>query len=154
MVYGAADVFVKEDAELKSEVCWLITNAQKNALEPILVTLEPGGRSYEDDPHQGEEFGYVLAGAVTLHIGERRFRVRKGDSFYFRPGSVHFLENNGKKQARVLWVSTRRRFRITWVAPHPDHRLGCSRPKNLGGSQGIYFHQSDEVALRWVSKGP
>lgn len=106
VVYGAADVFVKEDTELKSEVCWLITSAQKNALEPILVTLEPGGRSYEDDPHQGEEFGYVLAGAIALHIGERCFRARKGDSFYFRPGNVHYLENNGKKQARVLWVST------------------------------------------------
>lgn len=106
VVYGAADVFVKEDTELGNEVCWLITSAQKNALEPILVTLTPDGRTIEDDPHEGEEFGYVLSGTVTLYLGERRFKIKKGDSFYFKPQSVHHLENSGKKEARVLWIST------------------------------------------------
>ncbi len=106
VVYGAADVFVKEDTELKNEVCWLITSAQKNALEPILVTLAPDGKTLEDDPHEGEEFGYVLSGTVTLYLGERRFKIKKGDSFYFKPQSVHHLENSGKKEARLLWVST------------------------------------------------
>ncbi len=106
VVYGSEDMFVKSDPELKNDVCWLVTNAQKNALEPILVTLAPGGSSYEDDPHEGEEFGYVIAGAVTLYLGERRFRVKKGDSFYFHPSSLHYIENKGKKEAKVLWVST------------------------------------------------
>lgn len=106
IVYREADVFVKEDTELKNEVHWLITNAQKNALEPILVTLEPGGRSTEDAPHEGEEFGYVLNGAITLNLGDRRFRLKKGESFYFRPAMEHMLVNTGKKPARVLWIST------------------------------------------------
>lgn len=106
IVYGVEDVFVKEDAEQGSEISWLITNAQKNALEPILVTLAPSGHSGEDDPHEGEEFGYVLSGAVTLEIGEKRHKVRKGESFYFRPTSPHRLLNTGKKPARILWVST------------------------------------------------
>lgn len=106
VVYGAEDVFVKESPEEGWEIRWLITSAQKNALEPILLTLAPGGRTYEDDPHEGEEFGYVTAGAVTLHIGERRLRVKKGDSFYFHPAAAHFIENRGKKEAKVLWVST------------------------------------------------
>jgi len=106
VVYGWEDMFVKEDEELGSEVRWLVTNAQKNALEPILVTLAPGGKSYEDDPHEGEEFGYVIAGTVTLHIGDRRFKVKKGDSFYFHPTGVHYIENKNKKEARILWVST------------------------------------------------
>lgn len=106
IVYTEEDVFVKEDDERGSQICWLITNAQKNALEPIMVTIAPGGETIMDDPHEGEEFGYVLLGAVTLKLGERKFKVRKGESFYFKSSSAHTIYNTGKKAARVLWVST------------------------------------------------
>lgn len=106
IVFREEDVFIKEEGELGHTVCWLVPNAQKNALEPILITLEPGGESYDDDPHGGEEFGYVLSGSVTLVLGDRKYRVRRGDSFYFKPSSVHKLVNGGMRKAVVLWVST------------------------------------------------
>ncbi len=106
VVFGAEDIFVQENEEEGFAIRWLVTNSQKNALEPILITIEPGGRSFEQSAHEGEEFGYVLAGAVVLNLGERKVKVRKGDSFYFHPTDTHFLENSGKIAARVLWVST------------------------------------------------
>jgi len=106
VVYGAADVFVKLYEEEGAEVSWLVADSQKHALEPILVTLAPGGGSFVHDPHEGEEFGHVLSGAATLVLGDKRYKVRKGDSFYFRAQSVHHIENNGKKEARVIWVSS------------------------------------------------
>ncbi len=105
VVYPAEDMFVKE-ADGGAATCWLVTSAQRNALEPILVTLPAGAGTEPDDPHEGEEFGYVLQGAVWLQLGEQRFRVRRGDSFYFRPTAPHWLRNAGHTQARVLWVST------------------------------------------------
>ena len=69
VVFGKADYFEKYDAELKNEIRWIIPNAQKNMMEPILITLEAGGSTYPDNPHEGEEFGYVLSGAVTLELG-------------------------------------------------------------------------------------
>ena len=105
VVYPAEDMFVKE-ADGGAATCWLVTSAQRNALEPILVTLSAGAGTEPDDPHEGEEFGYVLQGAVWLQLGEQRFRVRRGDSFYFRPTAPHWLRNAGRTQARVLWVST------------------------------------------------
>lgn len=30
-------------------------------MEPIIITLYPGGQYKEEKPHEGEEFGYVLA---------------------------------------------------------------------------------------------
>lgn len=104
VVYHAEDMFEKEDEG--TTIRWLVTNAQKNALEPILVTVEGGCQTDEADPHEGEEFGYVLSGAVTLIDGDDKYRVRKGDSFYLRPRGVHYLINSGKTAARVLWVST------------------------------------------------
>ncbi|MBR6959754.1 MAG: helix-turn-helix transcriptional regulator, partial [Clostridiales bacterium] len=34
VVYGTEDYAVKVDDELKNETCWLISNAQKNEMEP------------------------------------------------------------------------------------------------------------------------
>lgn len=106
VVYAAEDMFVKEDAAPGVSIKWLVTNAQKNALEPILVTVAPGCHTAEDDPHEGEEFGYVLSGSVQLICGDSRYKLRKGDSFYFHPTGVHYLSNSGKGEAKVLWVST------------------------------------------------
>lgn len=105
-VYAAEDMFLKEDEEAGVTIRWLVTNAQKNALEPILVTLSPGASTEPDDPHEGEEFGYVLQGTITLISGEQKHRVRRGDAFYFHPTGVHYLVNSGKTEGRVLWVST------------------------------------------------
>ena len=84
----------------------LAAEKTKAALEPILLELGPGGETDEDDPHEGEEFGYVLSGSVRLVIGDRVERVRKDESFYFKPTAPHKLVNAGKSACRVLWVST------------------------------------------------
>lgn len=43
IVFGKQDFFTKTDAELKNTIQWIVPNAQKNCMEPILLTLEPGG---------------------------------------------------------------------------------------------------------------
>ena len=106
MVYAADDMFIKSDEEAGVSIRWLVTNAQRNALEPILVTLAPGASTEADDPHEGEEFGYVLSGTISLVCGDQKHRVRRGDAFYFRPTGVHYLTNTGKSEGKVLWVST------------------------------------------------
>ena len=105
-VYTAEDMFLKEDEDAGVTIRWLVTNAQKNAMEPILVTLSPGASTEQQDPHEGEEFGYVLSGVITLVSGEQKRKVRRGDAFYFRPTGVHYLINTGKSEGKVLWVST------------------------------------------------
>ena len=98
------DVFIKEDDGVT--IHWLIPNAQKKDIEPILVTLQPGAKTETDLPHMGEEFGYVLSGSVRIVIGDRVERARKDESFYFKPTAPHKLVNAGKSACRVLWVST------------------------------------------------
>ena len=98
------DVFIKEDDGVT--IHWLIPNAQKKDIEPILVTLQPGAKTETDLPHMGEEFGYVLSGSVRIVIGDRVERARKDESFYFKPTAPHKLVNAGKSSCRVLWVST------------------------------------------------
>jgi quercetin dioxygenase-like cupin family protein len=103
-VFDGDDVFVKQDEEAGFTVGWLVPQAQKNAMEPILLTLAPGGAFGPHDPHAGEEFGYVLSGTVTLLLGRQKLRVKRGSSFYFKSGVSHGVQNAGKTEAKVLWV--------------------------------------------------
>ena len=96
------DVFVKEDDGVT--IHWLIPNAQKKDIEPILVTIQPGAETETDLPHMGEEFGYVLQGSVSIHIGSKTFKAKKGESFYFIPDKKHYLTS--KSGASILWVSS------------------------------------------------
>ena len=106
-VFTQADMFVKEDQEnLKGSITWLVPSAQKNAMEPILVELGEGGRTQEMPPHEGEEFGYVLQGTVTLCLDGKTQKVKSGESFCIHPGAAHLIENNGKRKAQFIWVST------------------------------------------------
>ena len=104
IVFGTDDFFVDEKEDYQVE--WIIPNAQKNQMEPILMTLYPHKKSHIQTSYTGEEFGYVLSGAVTLELGGKSYRVRKGDSFSFKPSQQHHLKNTGKTPATVIWVCT------------------------------------------------
>jgi len=106
-VFSKSDMFVKEDGEiLRGSITWLVPSAQKNEMEPILVELGEGGRTQELPPHEGEEFGYVLSGVITLRLDGKKFRVHAGESFSLHPSAAHWVENPGRRRAQFLWVST------------------------------------------------
>lgn len=106
VVFTKDDMFEKSDEKLKYTLKWLVSNAQKNAMEPIMLTLEPHGRYVEDEPHEGEEFGFVLSGSIMLHLGRKKYKVKKGESFYFKPNFNHYISNNGNSVAKVIWLSS------------------------------------------------
>lgn len=105
IVFGSDDYFEKQDIELKNKIEWIIPNAQKNEMEPIRLTLEPFGSTYPDNPHEGEEFGYVLSGSIKIYLGQKIYKAKKGESFYFTPNSRHYIEA-GKAGAVIIWVSS------------------------------------------------
>lgn len=104
IVFHQEDFFVDEQEDLT--INWIIPNAQKNEMEPILLTLKPNAHSQMIDPHIGEEFGYVMNGKVILVNGEQEFMLKKGETFYISGKSLHYLKNNSKSDASILWVTT------------------------------------------------
>ena len=106
IVFKESDYFEKLDDEYKNKTEWIIPNAQKNIMEPIRLTLEPGGSTYPDNPHEGEEFGYVLSGSITIHLGKQSWRAQKGEAFYFTPRSTHYISASPKSGACLIWVSS------------------------------------------------
>lgn len=103
VVFTENDTFEKENDGYC--IRWLVPTGLKNAMEPILLSLRPGQTNGMDLPHDGEEFGFVLAGKIKLTLGKSAYTCKTGDSFYFRSGKSHCVENCGESEAKVLWVS-------------------------------------------------
>jgi transcriptional regulator with XRE-family HTH domain len=104
VVFGSEDrvVVVGEDDEETIEL--LIPGAQRNLMDPVLVTIKSGQAS-KDSGHEGEEFGIVLSGTVVLEMeGHKHQRVCKGECFYFKADRPHVVVNRGTRTATILWV--------------------------------------------------
>lgn len=97
------DFFVAE-TEDGLTTTWVVPNAQKNSMEPILIELEKGC-SKEVDPAESEDFGYVLEGEVLVRVGEEEQVLKAGECFYTDCRYRRMIENKKKQAARILWIS-------------------------------------------------
>ncbi|MGE4213995.1 MAG: helix-turn-helix domain-containing protein [Anaerotignaceae bacterium] len=104
VVFQKDDFFVDERDGYT--VNWIVPNSQKNEMEPVLIELKQGNRTFEVTPNNGEEFGYVLDGGVTLVVGNKEYLVKKGETFYLNGKDFHYIRNDKKGMAKILWVST------------------------------------------------
>ena len=77
-------------------------------LEPQLFVLAAGASSDGAYAHDGEEFLYLLAGAVTVWVGDReRYRLRgPGDALTFPSTLPHRWRNDARGETRLLWINT------------------------------------------------
>lgn len=104
VVYTKEDYFSSETA--RGWTTWLVTDAQKREMEPIILDLTPETEVEPDPPFEGEMFGYVLQGAVEVRFGQEVYSLKKGEAFYFHADREYAISNPKKSAARVLWVST------------------------------------------------
>ena len=106
MFFTPEDAFI--DEQNGATIHWIVPNAQKNVMEPVILELEPKASSRVIEPHDGEEMGYVLSGRIVLVRGAETKGniVRKGETFYIKGDQAHRLENTTNKKAVVLWIST------------------------------------------------
>lgn len=86
-------------------------------LEPVLITLEPGGRSSNHPVSPGQdEFAYVIEGQLVLMLGPEEHPMGPGDAVTIRPQELRKWENRGTAPARFLVVAAR------LGALSPDHQ--------------------------------
>ena len=104
VVFRAGDRVLVQGEGDEETIELLIPGAQRNMMDPVLVTIEPGKAS-TDSGHEGEEFGMVLSGSVILEMeGHQHQRIGKGECFYFKADRPHVVVNRGKRTANILWV--------------------------------------------------
>jgi DNA-binding transcriptional MerR regulator len=76
-------------------------------LEPQLFRLDAGATSDGSYAHDGEEFMYVLDGALTVWLGDNEhYRLRAGDALSFPSTLPHRWRNRADGETRLLWINT------------------------------------------------
>ncbi|WP_040227892.1 helix-turn-helix domain-containing protein [Bhargavaea cecembensis] len=94
------------DEERGFTVRWLVSESNENEMEPVLLSLGPGGEFKEFEPSLAETFIYVLKGKVRLELGKEEFEAAEGDAIYYEASDVHRVSNAGKSEAKCLLVAT------------------------------------------------
>ncbi|MEP6469702.1 MAG: MerR family transcriptional regulator [Chloroflexota bacterium] len=80
---------------------------EASLLEPQLFVLAAGASSDGAYTHAGEEFMFVLDGALTVWLGPReRYRLTIGDSMTFPSTLPHRWRNRADGETRLLWINT------------------------------------------------
>lgn len=84
----------------------LVPTGAEYLLQINIHVVAPRGGSEELIRHKGQEFGFVLQGALELMVEKGTYQLKEGDSFYFNSELGHGYRNKGTETARVLWVNT------------------------------------------------
>jgi transcriptional regulator with XRE-family HTH domain len=73
-------------------------------MEPFLVTLEPSDIEEERSSHDGQEFIYVLEGAMEVRLGNEVHLLEPGDAIYYDSTVPHLVKCHGEDKTRILAV--------------------------------------------------
>jgi len=93
-------------ARWKADIRQMVRSVKHRRMQPFYTVIQPGGGTLQDYSHNGEEFGLVLEGELTLKVGSETYQVKKGSSFYHSSNVPHAWTNQTNKPCTVVWVVT------------------------------------------------
>lgn len=73
-------------------------------MEPFLLSFDPAVPPGVPITHDGQEFVYVVEGAIELFYDGRNYRLEKGDSAYLSSSLPHTFHGLGDSVAKMLAV--------------------------------------------------
>lgn len=85
---------------------WLTYPSGPSLFQASIHIVEPGASSDGAIVHDGEDFGLLLEGALTVTIGDESHDLQPGDSFAFPSQLPHSYRNIGETAAKVVWMNT------------------------------------------------
>jgi len=98
------DFFVGSD---KSSYEILTSKVFSKRMMPILLKIEPGGKTNKEQNQIGsEKFVFVLDGKIEVKVDNETFSLSKHNTLYFNASLEHCLINKDKSTAKVICVTT------------------------------------------------
>ncbi len=74
-------------------------------MEPFLIDIDPSGKAdFTLSSHEGEEFIFVLEGAIEVSYGKEKYILEEGDSIYYDSIVAHHVHARNGEHARILGV--------------------------------------------------
>ncbi len=93
-------------ARWRADIRQMSRSSNHRKMQPFYTIIQPGGGAPEAYSHEGEEFGLVLDGELTLKVGRETHIVAAGSSFYYSSLLPHAWTNESDQPCRVIWVVT------------------------------------------------
>jgi len=113
MLSGSQDVIVTRKGEGRTvekmkgfSMEYLV---QTEAFEMMKVRVEPGGAT-QALTHEGEESHLVMAGELEVTVDSKVFRLREGDSIWYKSSSPHRWKNPADKDVIVYSIAFPRTY--------------------------------------------
>jgi transcriptional regulator with XRE-family HTH domain len=94
------------DGEVKVWFDRILPLDKTGLLQVNLLHLLAGAEQPRFLAHEGEEFIYVLEGAMDVIFPDKSYTVSAGEGIYFASTRDHRYKNHGEATARALWVNT------------------------------------------------
>ncbi len=92
-----------ESKNFKSKLTFLLPKFNM-CIHPVMVEIEPGGRSGPPTKHKGWDFSYILKGKGKIYIGDTYIYVEEGDSLLIDSSYLHYGENIGEEKFVSIWI--------------------------------------------------
>lgn len=94
----------KVTAKTDQMKCELLTQEiSKKKITPLLITLQPQGKSeVEKLEHGVEKFIFVLEGSIKIKIESNEYLLNPEETIYFDGSLAHQFANAGNKIAKIL----------------------------------------------------
>jgi transcriptional regulator with XRE-family HTH domain len=87
-----------------STACLRLTpQVGSSKIEAYRVVLEPHTSPQQLAPFAGEEFSFVLAGKLTIGVGDEQFVLDVGDSIHYDALQSHCWHNAGSEPCIIIW---------------------------------------------------
>ncbi len=106
VIYPWSEAVAMADEDLGHTMHFLVANAQKLDMEPVLLEISANGRSKSYPPYEGQCFGFVLSGSLQLCLDHAVYTLNAADSFYFAADKPFYIANQGGEAGRLLWILT------------------------------------------------
>jgi len=80
-------------------------------LEAIIAEIDPhtSSRWYQ---HYGEELHYILEGEIDYEVGEKSYKLKKGELLWHKSNVKHRANNKTNKKAKYATVGTPPTFKL------------------------------------------
>jgi transcriptional regulator with XRE-family HTH domain len=110
-------LLLKDDIRIQ-----LLSRGMETPYEFMLVRFPPettdGIRIFTNEEadlhtHEGIECGIVIQGELDVHVEDKVYRLKPGESITLNSNTPHKISNSGKEEALAIWVDSKPVFFTT-----------------------------------------
>ena len=98
--------FSNNAAEMRKHMDYFSLSQAKSGrhMEPFIIDIAASDANFSLSSHEGEEFIYVLEGAIEINYGKETYVLQQGDSIYYDSIVAHHVHAAENATAKILAV--------------------------------------------------